>query len=83
VFINENFGTATPGISACTYDASDVTIDCSAGGYGRIALDPAPTGADTWNCRALITPDGRLVGASCTTGPGATVPNSFFYAITG
>jgi hypothetical protein len=63
---NDTFGTSEAIPVECPYDSQDAIIDCSTQGYGRIAVDPAPTGAADWVCRALLTPDNRLVAASCT-----------------
>ena len=51
-------------------------LDCTAAGYGTIAVDPIPVGAQTWDCGALLKPAGDFFGVSCT-GPGV----SYIWAI--
>lgn len=51
----------------CPYDAAQVVIDCSAEGYGRIALDLEPQGEIT-KCQAVTNPDNdALLAVSCNT----------------
>lgn len=67
VFLSEPpISGGVPQAVPCPYDATDGIIDCTEEGYGQIALDPVPTGADEWECRALLTPAEELFAASCT-----------------
>jgi len=61
----------------CPYDATQVVIDCSAEGYGRIALDLEPQGEIT-QCQAVTNPDnGALIAVSCNT----DTPSLWFYRL--
>jgi hypothetical protein len=69
-----------PATADCGYNATDGIIDCTAVGYGTIAIDPIPTGSDTWNCHALLTPapEKALFAANCVAGDGHV---TYVYAV--
>ncbi len=70
------FGTGVVEPVPCPYEEADGVINCTAEGYGRIALDILPTGGVT-ECRALLSPGGDLVAAGCST----DIPAGYFYKI--
>lgn len=77
-YYNSKFGNGVAVPVICPYDPTDIVIDCTAEGYGRIALDIEPFGGDVTECRAMLSPGGaELVAASCNVSTLAT----FFYKI--
>lgn len=82
-FLNQELNGSQPSPVPCAagIDITQGIIDCTAEGYGTIAVDPIPTGASTWTCRALLRPDNTLFAASCNGGDPGQVPTAFIYAI--
>jgi hypothetical protein len=77
-YYNTQFGSGVVVPVPCPYDVADGVIDCTAEGYGRIALDIEPFGGEVTECRAILSPGGvDLVAASCST----STPATFFYKI--
>jgi hypothetical protein len=79
-YYERTMGTATPTYVPCPYDKSLGIVDCSAAGYGKIALDPVPSDSDVWNCKVLLTPAGVVVVASCLSTL-APVPAARIYEV--
>lgn len=68
--------TGPPAAVPCPFIRAEVVVDCTAEGYGRIAVDIEPV-LEVSECRALTTTAGDLIAASCTTVDGAF----YFYKI--
>lgn len=80
-FLKQTIGSGVSGAKPCPYEATDGIIDCSSQGYGRIALDPVPHGADQWDCRVELTPMGQAFAASCISVGSPNAPVTFIYGI--
>ena len=76
---NLNGGELKP-VECTSFDAVQGIIDCTAQGYGTIAVDPIPEATGELLCRALLNPQDAFFGASCA-GMLVSGSGAYFYSI--